>query len=38
MNKGKIKINTFSGATISDPSINSYATEKYQTAWYKATH
>lgn len=38
MNKGKIKINTFSGATISDPSTNSYATEKYQTAWYKATH
>lgn len=38
MNKGKIKINTFSGATISDPSTNPYATEKYQTAWYKATH
>lgn len=38
MSKGKIKINAFSGATISDPSTNSYATEKYKTAWYKATH
>lgn len=37
--QGPIKINTFSGVTISDPSINSETiTTKTETAWYKATH
>lgn len=35
---GKVKINTYSGITISDPSINSQASNKEETAWYKATH
>ena len=34
----KIKINTFSGITISDPSIHPDASMKKETAWYKATH
>ena len=38
MGGGKQKINTFSGITISDPSINVKAAEKTATAWYKATH
>ena len=34
-----IKINQFSGVTISDPSINSVALKgKEKTAWWKATH
>lgn len=34
-----IKINAFSGVTISDPSISPKAiTTKMETAWYKATH
>lgn len=34
-----IKINQFSGITISDPSINSVALKgKEKTAWWKATH
>jgi hypothetical protein len=39
-NTGKvIKINQFSGITISDPSINSIALKgKEKTAWWKATH
>ena len=36
--KGKIKINTFSGITISDPSQNQLALKKTETNWYKATH
>ena len=31
-------IKTFSGITVSDPSINSLATDKTETNWYKATH
>jgi hypothetical protein len=39
MSKGAIRINTYSGATISDPSMNSKAIiKKIETAWYKATH
>lgn len=38
VNNGKIKINTYSGITISDPSINSQASSKEETAWYAATH
>lgn len=38
MNRGKTKINTYSGITISDPSTNSYASRKKETGWYKATH
>lgn len=38
INGGKTKINTFSGITISDPSTNSLAEQKTETAWYKATH
>ena len=34
----QIKINTFSGVTVSDPSANSLAETKTETAWYKATH
>lgn len=34
----RIKIKTFSGITISDPSTNSLAETKTETAWYKATH
>lgn len=32
------QIVTYSGVTISDPSTNSLATPKTETAWYKATH
>jgi hypothetical protein len=38
MGKGAIKINTYSGTTISDPSTNPKAVKKTETAWYKATH
>jgi len=34
----RIQINTYSGLTISDPSINNLASDKTETAWYKATH
>lgn len=34
----QIKINAFSGVTVSDPSLNSLAETKNETAWYKATH
>jgi hypothetical protein len=33
-----IPVSTFSGITISDPSINTLCESKEQTAWYKATH
>lgn len=33
-----IKINTYSGITISDISTHRYAAKKAETAWYKATH
>lgn len=35
---GKIKINTYSGITTSDPSIHSMTRPKNKTAWYAATH
>lgn len=35
---GKVKINTYSGITISDPSTHSDASSKGKTAWYVATH
>lgn len=39
MNRGRqIKINAFSGITVSDPSMNTLAETKTETAWYKATH
>lgn len=38
MTKGKIKIDTFSGITISDPSTSAEAAKKEETAWYMATH
>ena len=38
MTNGVNHINTFSGITISDPSINSKATGKINTPWYMATH
>ena len=38
MSGGKIKINAFSGITISDPSVNAKTTEKTATAWFKASH
>lgn len=38
MSSGRIKINTFSGITISDPSTNPNASSKEETAWYAATH
>lgn len=39
MNRGRqIKINAFSGVTVSDPSMNSLAETKTETAWYKATY
>lgn len=39
ISNGYIKINQFSGVTISDPSINSVALKgKEKTAWWKATH
>ena len=31
-------IKTFSGITVSDPSVNSLAADKTETNWYKATH
>lgn len=34
---GAIRINTYSGITISDPSTNSLAAQKTETGWYKAT-
>lgn len=34
----KIKIDTFSGITISDPSTSTEAAKKKETAWYIATH
>ena len=34
----KIKIDTFSGITISDPSTSTEAVKKKETAWYAATH
>ena len=34
-----LKVDEFSGLTISDPSINERAVDaKQQTAWWKATH
>ena len=38
MGSGRIKINTYSGTTISDPSQHSWTIQKTETAWYKATH
>lgn len=38
MGRGEVSINTFSGATISDPSTSSRAASKTNTTWYKATH
>ena len=38
MSRGKVLINNFSGITISDPSIHSYASQKNNTSWYRATH
>lgn len=34
----EVDINTYSGITTSDPSTNSRAATKTETAWYKATH
>lgn len=34
---GSVRINTFSGITISDPSIHSWTSGKADTEWYKAT-
>ncbi|MDE6335776.1 MAG: Clostripain family protein, partial [Muribaculaceae bacterium] len=36
--RGKIKINTYSGITTSDPSVSLRATDKNNTKWYYATH
>jgi len=38
MSKGQVKINSFSGITISDLSTNALAVAKTETNWYKATH
>ncbi|MFA7140272.1 MAG: clostripain-related cysteine peptidase [Proteiniphilum sp.] len=39
MSTGEVRIDTFSGITISDPSIHVKAiTAKTETAWYQATH
>ena len=38
MSAGIKPIKTFSGITVSDPSINSLAADKTETSWYKATH
>ncbi len=35
---GTIEIKTYSGITISDPSINKNSDSKIKTSWYKATH
>jgi hypothetical protein len=34
----RIKINTYSGTTVSDPSTHAWTATKAETAWYKATH
>jgi len=36
--RGQVKINTYSGVTISDPSMSPVAASKTETAWYRATH
>lgn len=36
--RGQVKINAYSGVTVSDPSLSTLARLKTQTAWYKATH
>lgn len=39
INERQTEIKTFSGLTISDPSLNPYVSaDKTKTAWYKATH
>ena len=38
MSRGSISVDHYSGITISDPSLNSKAITKTETAWYKATH
>jgi Clostripain family. len=38
MSGGRQKINTFSGVTISDPSLNVKADGKITTSWYRATN
>lgn len=38
MSIGEVYLKTYSGVTISDPSLNPKAVEKNKTAWYKATH
>ncbi len=38
MSMGRITIDTFSGITISDPSINASTQTITETKWYKATH
>ena len=36
--RGRIKINSYSGITTSDPSINTRSVDKSNTKWYYATH
>ena len=36
--RGRIKINSYSGITTSDPSINTRSIDKSNTKWYYATH
>lgn len=38
MSMGKVRIKTYSGITVSDPTIHSWAKDKTETNWYKATH
>lgn len=38
MSRGTYMIRTFSGLTVSDPSLNELAADKSQTSWWKATH
>lgn len=38
MSRGRVRIETFSGITISDPSTSPEAAGKKETAWYAATH
>ena len=38
MSRGRVRIETFSGITISDPSTSPEAAGKKETAWYSATH
>lgn len=38
MNMGKVPIKTYSGITVSDPTIHFWAKDKTETNWYKATH